>query len=53
MYWKYLIKVLGCSRFNEIRVDSWQEMLEELEELKTEHCTVEGVYDSAGHRVPV
>lgn len=52
MCWKYLIRVLGA-QFNEIRVDSWRELLEELEELKSEQYVVEGVYDLGGHRVPV
>ena len=52
MCWKYLIKVLGA-QFKEVRVDSWRELLDELEELEFEHYVVKGVYDSNGHRVPI
>lgn len=53
MTWKYLIRVLGNPQFSEIRVDSWQELLEELEELQSEQGSVVGVFDQRGNPVPV
>ena len=53
MYWKYLIRVLGCQTFAEIRVDSWTELLEEISELTADRYVIEGIYDTAGHPVTV
>lgn len=50
MTWKYLIKV---SVAREIRVDSWQELLEELAELAAEGAYIIDVFDHNGKRVTV